>query len=51
MSLTTKDTKYTRGESGWFYERFSFVTFVYFVVEKSFPVNGDRAHFLLLESA
>jgi len=41
-SLTTKDTKYTKEKGGRLHERFSFVTFVYFVVERSFPFKNGR---------
>ena len=37
-SSNTKDTTYTKGKWNTIYGSFSFVTFVYFVFEKVFPL-------------
>jgi hypothetical protein len=44
-SLTTKDTKYTKGEKSLDFVGFSFVTVVSFVFEKWHPVKNGRADF------
>jgi hypothetical protein len=36
---TTKGTKYTKGEQGLIYRLFPFVTIVYFVFRKVFPLK------------
>jgi hypothetical protein len=42
-SLTTKDTKYTKGEKSLDFVGFPFVTVVSFVFEKWHPVKNGRA--------
>ena len=42
-SLTTKGTKYTKGEKSLAFVGFSFVTVVSFVFEKSYHVKNIRA--------
>jgi len=44
-SLNTKDTTDTKGEKGLILRAFSFVTFVYFVFEKVFPLKTVEPDF------
>jgi len=41
-NLTTKDTKYTKGEKSLDLRVFSFVTVVSFVFERSYPVKNGK---------
>jgi hypothetical protein len=45
LSLTTKDTKYTKEVKKADSRAFSFVTFVYLVFGKGFPVKNGRTGF------